>query len=163
MIIDLTPIRDGTGPARLLDMAQGRSKAVFKSWLAERPQTWRDGLEVVAMDGFSGFKTATAEELPGAVAVMDPFHVARLAGDALDRCQRRVQQQLHGHRAVRMTRSMLRGGPCTPVWTCSPRSSRTGWRPCSRPTSASRSTRPGASTSVWSPPTAKPTARRART
>ena len=29
---------------------------------------------------------------------MDPFHVVRLAGDALDRCRRRVQQQLHGHR-----------------------------------------------------------------
>ncbi len=50
------------------------------------------------MDGFTGFKTATAEELPDAVAVMDPFHVVRLAGDALDRCRRRVQQELHGHR-----------------------------------------------------------------
>ena len=29
---------------------------------------------------------------------MDPFHVIRLAGDALDRCRRRVQHQLHGHR-----------------------------------------------------------------
>jgi Transposase len=38
------------------------------------------------MDGFTGFKTAAAEELPDAVAVMGPFHVARLAGDALDLC-----------------------------------------------------------------------------
>jgi transposase len=98
VIIDLTPIRDGTGPARLLDMVQGRSKQVFKTWLAARPAAWRPGLEVVAMDGFTGFKTATTEELPDAVAVMDPFHVARLAGDALDRCRRRVQQHLHGHR-----------------------------------------------------------------
>ena len=29
---------------------------------------------------------------------MDPFHVVRLAGDALDACRRRVQQDLHGHR-----------------------------------------------------------------
>jgi transposase len=50
------------------------------------------------MDGFTGFKTATTETLPDAVAVMDPFHVVRLAGDALDRCRRRVQQELHGHR-----------------------------------------------------------------
>jgi transposase len=98
VIIDLTPIRDGTGPARLLDMVEGRSKKVFKQWLAARPKTWRDGVEVVAMDGFTGFKTAAAEELPDAVAVMDPFHVVRLAGDALDRCRRRVQQDLHGHR-----------------------------------------------------------------
>ena len=50
------------------------------------------------MDGFTGYKTATSEELPDATAVMDPLHVVRLAGDALDRCRRRVQEQLHGHR-----------------------------------------------------------------
>ena len=98
VIIDLTGIRDGTGPARLLDMVEGRSKQAFKTWLGERPQAWRDGVEVVAMDGFTGFKTATSEELPDAVAVMDPFHVVRLGGDALDRCRRRVQQDTCGHR-----------------------------------------------------------------
>ncbi len=98
VIIDLTGIRDGTGPARPLDMVEGRSKQAFKTWLAERPKAWREVIEVVAMDGFTGFKTATTEELPDAVAVMDPFHVVRLAGDALDRCRRRVQQKLHGHR-----------------------------------------------------------------
>lgn len=98
VIIDLTAIRSGTGPARLLDMVEGRSKQAFATWLAARPQAWRDGVEVVAMDGFTGFKTATSQELPEAVPVMDPFHVVRLAGDALDRCRRRVQQRLHGHR-----------------------------------------------------------------
>ena len=98
VIIDLTPIRNGTGPARLLDMVEGRSKQAFSRWLAARPREWRERVEVVAMDVFMGFKTAAAEELPQAVAVMDPFHVVRLAGDALDRCRRRVQQELHGHR-----------------------------------------------------------------
>ncbi len=100
VIIDLTGIRDGTGPARLLDMVGGRSKQAFKAWLAARPQAWRDAVQVVAMDGFTGFKTAASEEIPAAVAVMDPFHVVRLAGDALDRCRRRVQQHLHGHRGL---------------------------------------------------------------
>ena len=98
VIIDLTGIRDGTGPARLLDMVEGRSKQAFKTWLTERPKAWRDKVEVVAMDGFTGFKSATTEELHDAVAVMDPFHVVRLAGDALDKCRRRVQQEIHGHR-----------------------------------------------------------------
>jgi transposase len=98
VIIDLTAVRDGAGPARLLDMVQGRSKHAFKAWLAERPASWREGVQVVAMDGFTGFKTATVEELPDAVTVMDPFHVVRLAGEALDQCRRRVQQDLHGHR-----------------------------------------------------------------
>ena len=98
VIIDLTPARTNSGPVRLLDMVEGRSKSVFKQWLSERDQAWRDRVEVFAMDGFTGFKTATTEELPDAVAVMDPFHVVRLAGDALDRCRRRIQQDLHGHR-----------------------------------------------------------------
>jgi transposase len=98
VIIDLTGVRAGTGPARLLDMVEGRSKQAFQQWLADRPEAWRAGLEVVAMDGFTGFKTATTEELPDAVAVMDPFHVVRLAGEALDRCRRRVQLDLHDHR-----------------------------------------------------------------
>ena len=98
VIIDLTPVRDRTGPARLLDMVEGRSKTAFKTWLAARPQAWRDAVQVVAMDGFTGFKTAAAEELPAATAVMDPFHVARLAGDALEKCRQRVQQDTLGHR-----------------------------------------------------------------
>lgn len=55
-------------------------------------------VEVVAMDGFSGFKSADAEELPDAVPVMDSLHVIRLAGDALDNCRRGIQQATCGHR-----------------------------------------------------------------
>lgn len=98
VLIDLTPIRSGTGPARLLDMVEGRSKKVFKTWLDEQSQDFRDGIQVVAMDGFTGFKTAAAEELPDAVTVMDPFHVVALVGDALDRCRQRVQRDTLGHR-----------------------------------------------------------------
>ena len=98
VIIDLTPVREKTGPSRLLDMVEGRSKSVFKTWLAARSQGWRDGVEVVAMDGFTGFKTAASEELPDAVTVIDPFHVVRLAGDALDQCRRRIQRDVFGRR-----------------------------------------------------------------
>ena len=101
VIIDLTPVREKTGPARLLDMVAGRSKAVFKTWLAARPKPWREGIEVVAMDGFTGFKTAAAEELPDAAPVMDPFHVIRLAGDALENCRRRVQHDVFGRRGMK--------------------------------------------------------------
>jgi transposase len=78
VIIDLTPVRDGTGPSRLLDMVEGRSKQVFKTWLEAQTPAFRDGIKIVAMDGFTGFKTAAAEEIPDTVAVMDPFHVVAL-------------------------------------------------------------------------------------
>ena len=68
VIVDLTPVRDHTGPARLLDVVQGRSKRVLSSWLAACPQKWKDNIEIVAMDGFSGYKSAAASQLPGAGA-----------------------------------------------------------------------------------------------
>ena len=49
-----------------------------------------------------------------------------LAGDALDQCRRRVQQQLHGHRGRTGDPLYRRGAPCTPAPTCSPRNSSTG-------------------------------------
>ncbi|GGA00289.1 hypothetical protein GCM10011359_31170 [Nesterenkonia alkaliphila] len=54
MVIDLTPVREGRGPARLLDMVEGRSKAVFATWLGTQSEDFRAGVEVVAMDGFTG-------------------------------------------------------------------------------------------------------------
>lgn len=50
VIIDLTPVREGTGAARLLDMVPGRSKQVLGSWLAGQPSAFRDAVEVVAME-----------------------------------------------------------------------------------------------------------------
>jgi transposase len=99
------------------------------------------------MDGFTGFKTATAEELPDAVTVMDPFHVVRLGGDALDTCRRRVQQAIHGHRGrksdplYRARRTLHTG---VDLLTDTQRERLTA---CSPPMSMSRSKRPGASTS----------------
>jgi transposase len=58
VIIDLIPVRDGIGPARLLDMVEGRSKQVFKTWLDTQSAAFRDGIEVVAMDGFTGVCSA---------------------------------------------------------------------------------------------------------
>lgn len=98
VLVDLTPIVDGTGPARLLDMVAGRSKAALKDWLGARDQGFRDRIRVVTMDGFTGYRTATAEALDKARAVMDPFHVVHLAAEKLTLCRQRVQQDTCGHR-----------------------------------------------------------------
>ena len=98
VMIDLTPVRDRSGPARLVDVVPGRSKKVLKTWLSQRDQEWRGRVEVVAMDGFTGFKSAAGEELPQARAVMDPFHVVSLAASKLDECRRRIQRAIIGRR-----------------------------------------------------------------
>lgn len=73
LIIDLTAVHDGTGPARLLDLVAGRSTAALTSWLAELTPAFREQVEVIAMDGFGGYKTAATAQLPEATAVMEPL------------------------------------------------------------------------------------------
>jgi len=75
VIVDLTPVLAGTGPARLLDLVPGRSAAALKTWLSAQSAAFRDRVEVV-----------------------DPFHVVALAGAKLDLCRQRIQQQTCGHR-----------------------------------------------------------------
>ena len=98
VIIDLTPVLDGTGRARLLDLVPGRSAAALTTWLSDQSSTFRGQVEVVAMDGFSGHKNAATDQLPDATPIMDPFHVVALAGAKLDLCRQRIQQLTCGHR-----------------------------------------------------------------
>src|SRR5258705_2019699 len=98
VIIDLTPVLEGSGRARLLDLVPGRSAAALTTWLSAQAAAFRDQVDVVAMDGFGGYKTAATEVLPEATPVMDPFHVLALAGAKLDLCRQRIQQQTCGHR-----------------------------------------------------------------
>ncbi len=98
VITDLTPVLAGHGVARLLDVVAGRSAAAMRNWLDARDQAFRDQVQIVAMDGFGGYKNAATEALPDAVTVMDPFHVVALAGAKLDLCRQRVQQDTLGHR-----------------------------------------------------------------
>ncbi len=112
VIIDHTPIKDRTGPARLLGMAPCRSKKTFKEWLIGRPAAWRERVEVVAMDGSTGFKAATIEELPKAVAVMDPFHVIHLTAQALQECRHRSSRTVTGAGVRPVTPCSKAGGCC---------------------------------------------------
>ena len=98
VIIDLTPREEGK-PARLLDMIPGRSKKVLKEWLARQDPLFRLNVKTVAMDGFTGYKSAVQEVLGARVAtVMDPFHVVQLIGDKLTQCRQRLQQETTGRR-----------------------------------------------------------------
>lgn len=112
VIIDLTPTRDSIGPARLLDMVEGRSKQVFKRWLHARPRAWRDAIEVVAMYGFTGYKSAAVEELHHATAVMDPFHVVRLQGKRSRAVGSASSKRLAGTGAEPGTRSTAPAARC---------------------------------------------------
>lgn len=98
VLVDLTPLVDGRGPARLLDMRPGRSAEVLRTWLNQCTPGFRTNVQVVTMDGFAGYATAVDEALPAATKVMDPFHVVHLAADKLTGCRQRLQRETAGRR-----------------------------------------------------------------
>ena len=100
VIVDLTPRADGA-PARLLDMVPGRCARVFANWLEARGARFRDRVEVVAMDAFSGWKQAAARMLAHAVEAGDPFHVVHLAAGRLTMVRCRLQREATGRRGVK--------------------------------------------------------------
>ncbi|GIG30839.1 ISL3 family transposase [Cellulomonas marina] len=101
-MVDLTRHQDEHGRwrvrARLLDLVPGRSKKAYADWLTDRGATFRDGVQVAALDPFGGYKAALDAELADAVAVLDAFHVVKLGTQVVDEVRRRVQQATTGHR-----------------------------------------------------------------
>lgn len=114
-IVDLSRDKDGRTRARLLDLVPGRSGTVYRDWLKARGKPFRDRVDVATLDPFRDYKNAIDDQLADATAVLDAFHVVKLATQAVDEVRRRVQQDIHGHRGRRddplyRIRNILRAG-----------------------------------------------------
>jgi transposase len=136
---DLTDVVAGHGPARLLDMASGRSAAAMAGWLAARDQTFRDGVQIVAMDGFGGDKSAAVEP-------PSPGTSSTCAASAFSKTPSATA-------AAAGTRSTGYGARGAPETGCSPTASGPVSPRCLPTTPTSRSRRPGVPTSSSSTPT----------
>lgn len=95
-MVDLSRDKHEKTRAGLLDLVPGRSGKAYATWLAERGEPFRDGVEVAALDPFSGYKTAIDDQLDDAVAVLDAFHVVKLGTQVVDEVRRRVQRDTSG-------------------------------------------------------------------
>ena len=117
VITDLTDVVAGHGPARLLDMVSGRSAAALTGWLGARDQAFRDGVRIVAMDGFGGYKNAAVEQLPErsrswtrSTSLLSPGRSSTCAANASSKtpCHRgRSGDPLYGVRRALRTRDQL--------------------------------------------------------
>src|SRR5512135_1392667 len=85
-------------PGWLLGLVPGRSGAAIEAWLAAPPQSWWDGIEVVALDPSAPFAAAIRRALPQATLVVDHWHLVRLANQALTEVRQRVARQLRERR-----------------------------------------------------------------
>jgi transposase len=82
----------------VVDVIEGRGGPDLAAWLAERPEKWRQGVQVTVTDLHEPFRAALAAHLPNATAVADAFHVVAVGTRVVDRARRRVQQETLGHR-----------------------------------------------------------------
>ena len=86
---------------QIIDIFDGRDAADLRRWLASQPAAWVAGIDVVSVDPHEGYRSAI--NASGVVrdhvtVVVDPFHIVRLAGNAVTKCRQRVQQATLHHR-----------------------------------------------------------------
>ena len=102
-MVDLTG-RTGPGgkprvQARLLEMVPGRSGPTYSDWCRARGAAFTAGVKIAALDTFRGCANAIDDELDDTVAVLDTFHVVRLALKPMEETRRRVQLEQFGDRS----------------------------------------------------------------
>lgn len=92
---------------QIIDVFEGRDAKDLRCWMAGVPSPLLASVQVVSVDPHEGYRSAvinpdpgTGEPSPlaGAVVVVDPFHVVRLANQAVTKCRQRVQQETLEHR-----------------------------------------------------------------
>ena len=64
--------------------------ATPKDWRTERGAAFRARVEIATLDPFRGYKNAIDDQLEDASAVLDAFHIVKLATQAVDDVRRRV-------------------------------------------------------------------------
>jgi transposase len=84
----------------IIDVFEGRDSADLGRWLSRQPASWCGSVGVVSVDPHEGYRKAlTGTPYLGEITlVVDPFHIVRLANQALTRCRQRVQHEQTGHR-----------------------------------------------------------------
>ncbi len=92
---------------QILDVFEGRDAKHLRAWMAGMPLSWLGLVQVVSVDPHEGYRSAVVNPDPvtlrpspleGVTVVVDPFHVVRLANQAVTRCRQRVQQATLEHR-----------------------------------------------------------------
>lgn len=84
----------------------GRTSRCVVDWLKDRSESWRAGVQFVALDPSAPYAAAVRQALPSATIGVDHFHLVQLANRMVTKVRQRVTQERLGRRG--------RGGD--PVW-----------------------------------------------
>ena len=93
-----TGLVDITGDQGLLAQINGRDSATVIDWLGQRKSAWRDQITHVAIDLSAVYARAVRLGLPGAVVIVDRFHLVKKANEMVDAVRRRVTWAQRGRR-----------------------------------------------------------------
>jgi transposase len=88
---------------QILDFLEGRTKDLV--YRALRPLAHRERVSVVAMDMYRPYHTIQKLVFPKAVAVVDKFHIQRMASQSLDTMRKRVGQRVSRRRGTLVKRN----------------------------------------------------------
>lgn len=93
---------------------EGKSGQTLDGFLDELGEEGRRGIELVSLDMSAAYIKVLRKRLPHATLVFDPFHVVKLANDAVDKVRRAQVRALQGTveaGAVKKTRWLLLKAP----------------------------------------------------
>ena len=86
---------------QIVDVFEGRDAKHLQTWMAVQDPGWLAKIEVVSVDPHEGYRSAICAEgspLADVTVVVDPFHIVRLANQAVTKCRQRVQNETLQHR-----------------------------------------------------------------
>ena len=89
----------------VLHVADGRGTEAMTACCRSLAEPAREAVEAIAMDMHEPYARAARSELPNATIVYDKFHVAKLAGEAVDQVRRREAKALAAHGDERLKRT----------------------------------------------------------
>ncbi|WP_419917601.1 ISL3 family transposase [Candidatus Poriferisocius sp.] len=93
-----------TATGQVIDVFDGRDANDLHKWVSAQPRGWRQNIRVVCCDPHEGYRKAIRALIAqgllpaGTRLATDPFHIVRLANQAITRARQRTQQQTTGHR-----------------------------------------------------------------
>lgn len=104
------------GTGQVLGIVDGRDSTAVGDWLAQRSESWRERIEIVAIDPSAAFRKALRTWLPRAAVSVDKFHLVKLGNEMVTTVRQRLARTHRGRRgrkddpawAHRML--LLRGG-----------------------------------------------------
>ena len=87
--------------SQIIDIFEGHDAADLDRWLSKQPAQWRASVAVVSIDPHEGYRKSLLgspflnDDL---MLVVDPFHIVKLANEAVTKVRLRTQNETLGHR-----------------------------------------------------------------